>query len=536
MKKVLLIIILLGLTNSICLGITDNTIQISERDKKLYTLRKNPEFGFYSGNMALYNADFTRKAENFLKKGNYEKANKYINLALYYYEQNPLTYIVKAEIDLNNNKIDSAKLNYQKACDIRESNIRIDKNGKEYIEYDSQLYSSYTNSTLWERIAKGRAKIALKENNLQAANKIIDYITDNWVYLDKEIFKIKSEILKAEGNKELSIIYENTFNTLSLTDNLDENNPNDAEAYYQRASAYHNVGEDEFALNAIKKAINLKQDSRYFLLKYQLVKNDSEKLDMLNYAIKLNPKQSEAYLERANLFYHHNERFENAINDYKKVIEIDNLDETDFAEEIGTCYYKLGDYQKAYEYYSKSIDCLGLKGDTLYSMGKYKEALNIYNSILNNPDYNKSNVLYMIASCKENLGNKQGALQDYTKAINMGNPDYYYDRGLVYYNLKNYQKALQDFNLYISKVGESRESIFYRGKCYMALGNYQKALQDFYGGIYNVDALYSEAYCRYKIGDRIGARKLLYRIERNNEFMLEDMETYQKAVKLLHSI
>ena len=103
MKKVLLIIILLGLTNSICLGITDNTIQISERDKKLYTLRKNPEFGFYSGNMALYNADFTRKAENFLNKENYEKANKYINLALYYYEQNPLTYIIKAEIDLNNN-------------------------------------------------------------------------------------------------------------------------------------------------------------------------------------------------------------------------------------------------------------------------------------------------------------------------------------------------------------------------------------------------------------------------------------------------
>ena len=63
---------------------------------------------------------------------------------------------------------------------------------------------------------------------------------------------------------------------------------------------------------------------------------------MLNYAIKLNPKQSDAYLERANLFYHHNERFENAISDYKKVIEIDNLDETDFAEEIGTCYYKLG--------------------------------------------------------------------------------------------------------------------------------------------------------------------------------------------------
>lgn len=257
---------------------------------------------------------------------------------------------------------------------------------------------------------------------------------------------------------------------------------------------------------------------------------------MLDYAIKLNPKQSKAYLKRANYYYYHNEKFENAINDYNKVIEIDNLDEADFAEEIGTCYYKLGNYQKAYEYYSKSIDCLGLKADTLYSMGKYKEALNIYNSILNNPDYDKSNVLSMIASCKENLGNKQGALQYYTKAINMGNPDYYYDRGLIYYNLKNYQKALQDFNLYISKVGESRESIFYRGKCYMALGNYQKALQDFYGGIYNVDALYSEAYCRYKIGDRIGARKLLYKIEKNNEFMLEDMETYQKAVKLLHSI
>lgn len=51
-----------------------------------------------------------------------------------------------------------------------------------------------------------------------------------------------------------------------------------------------------------------------------------------------------------------------------------------------------------------------------------------------------------------------------------------------------------------------------------------------------VESIYSEAYCRYKIGDRYGAIKLLHKIQRNDEFMLEDIETYQKAVKLLNSI
>lgn len=536
MKKYILLLMLLVLTSNSCFSIDDETIIISDKDKKLYDLRTKPNYGMYSGNLALYNVDFTRRAEHFLKKGNYEKATKNINLALYYYDQNPLTYLVKAEIDLSNNKIDSAKLYYEKAYDIRQSNIKLDAKGNEYIDYDHQLYDSYTHSTIWSRIAKGKAKIALKENNLQEANKLIDYILKNWYYLDEEVFKVKSEILKAEGNEELSKVYEDVFKILMATDNLNKDNPNDADSYYDRALAFYNVGQDGFARGDINRAINLKQKSDYYLLKYQLIDNDSEKLEMLNYAIKLNPKNSTAYLERANYFYYRHERFENAAKDYIKATELGNYDKNEFVEEIGTCYFKLGDYQKAFEYYSKSDDCIGLKADALYEMGKYKDALNIYNSILNNPNYDKASILYCIACCKENLGNKQGALQDYTKAINMNKPEYYYDRGLLYYNLKNYKLALQDFNLYISKIGESRESIFYRGKCYMALGNYKKALQDFYGGIYNVDALYSEAYCRYKIGDRYGAIKLLHKIQRNDEFMLEDIETYQKAVKLLNSI
>lgn len=523
-NKFFIIILLFLLANNICMAVditSQQTSTIKASSKKVFSFRK-----FYLGlDDVTTNGYYTLDAKFYIEKGNFDKASVAISKALYFYDKNPLTYVLKAEIEFHNNNIIEAKKDYDKAEQINDT-----------VSYDNRLYGTYTNNTLWERICKGRAKIALKENNIPEANKIIDYITTHWFYLDEEVFKIKSEILKAEDKNVLSQQYKNIYDILTWTKELDDKNPNHAYSFYQRALALHQAQEDKFALYYINKAIKLKQDSDYYLLKYELIENDSEKVDLLNTAINLNPKNANAYLERANYFYYHQERYESVLNDYIKAIELGKLDEKDFIEEIGTCYFRLGNYPKAYEYYSKSVDCLGLKADTLLEMGKYKEALAIYNSILNNQKYDKGTILYNIACCKENLGDKQSAIQNYTKAINLGNPEFYYDRGLLYYNLKNYRLALNDFNLFISKIGNDGEVIFYRGKCYMALGNYKKALQDFYNGIYSADALYSEAYCRYKIGDRLGAIKVLLKIQSNGEFMLEDMETYKKAVKLLNSI
>ena len=115
MKRKILILIILALSINCISYAIDSNIQISDKDKQLYKLRQNKEYGIYAGDMSLYNADYTDKADTFLKQGNIEKANKYIDLALYYYDRNPLSYVIKGEIDILNNNIESAKSNCEKA-------------------------------------------------------------------------------------------------------------------------------------------------------------------------------------------------------------------------------------------------------------------------------------------------------------------------------------------------------------------------------------------------------------------------------------
>lgn len=129
---------LLCLANNFSFAI-DNGIQISEKDKKIYVMRKTTQ-ELYGEDVIVYHICYVEKAQKFLKKGDFEKANKYINLAIYYYDKNPLTYLIKSEINLHNNDIKSAKLNLQKACDIRDTNIKTNKNGEYIEEYNNRLY------------------------------------------------------------------------------------------------------------------------------------------------------------------------------------------------------------------------------------------------------------------------------------------------------------------------------------------------------------------------------------------------------------
>lgn len=513
--------------NNVCFA--DN--QQTNPPKHVFSLRN-----VLLGDNVQTNASYTWEANSYIKKGNLEKASKSIEKAIYFYDSNPLTYVIKGELEILNNNISGAKADYQKASDIIENNTKY-KNGKQYVEHDDRLYNTYTQNTLWERIDKGLAKIALKENNLKEAKENIDYIRKNWHYMDNEVFLIESEYYKANNQQNYADVYKEIYNELESLDKKIKANPNNAENYYEKAQLlFYNADENKFALAYINQALKLDEKSEYFLLKSHLVNKKEDKIKCLNDAVLSNPNNANAYYQRA-IFYYDDERYQDALNDYKKSIELDLYSEDELIEEIGYCYSKLGNYDKALEYFSKSNDYLGYKADVLVDMGKYKDALNIYNKIINDSDYDKKSVLRNIAICKDNLGNKQGALQDYTKLINMGDIDSYYNRGELNYRLKKYQSAIKDMNNYIDKMGNSYDAMYIRAKSYMSVGNYSKALQDFtIDNRYTLDSLYNTAYCKYKMGDRYGAYKLLLEIRKNDNFMIEDVKTYQKAINLFNNL
>lgn len=400
MKKYILLIMLLGLTNNFSIAI-DNDIQISAKDQKIYMMRKTTQ-ELYGEDVIVYHVGYVEKAQKFLKKEDFEKANKYINLALYYYDRNPLTYLIKSEIDLHNNDVKSAKLNLQKACDIRDTNIKTNKNGEYIEEYNNRLYDSYTAETLWVRILKLHAKIAIKENDIELAEDYINEIRENWKYFDSEVTIIYSEILEAKGQNDASYGYKIVSNSIQKVNNEIKKHPNNAELYYDNAFSFSLMDENEFALRCINKAIEISPKSEYILFKVGFIHDKEQELKLLNEAVRLNPVGNSQVYEYRGRCFMANEQYENALSDFKKAIQYGSK-EDELAENLGICYFEIGDYNEAIKYFSKPNTNLGYKADTLMELGKYQEALDIYYKILNNPDYNKNAILINIKYCKNHM-------------------------------------------------------------------------------------------------------------------------------------
>ena len=110
-------------------------------------------------------------------------------------------------------------------------------------------------------------------------------------------------------------------------------------------------------------------------------------------------------------------------------------------------------------------------------------------------------MFYLVARCYDREHNFNLSSQYYTKAItiNPNNPTYYLNLGVSFYNLKQYQKALVNFNkgIHINKADRFNEAILTfntgialvntdsslhnnKGVSYFKLKQYQKAIDCYY--------------------------------------------------------
>lgn len=364
MKKYLLLAVIFTFTiNTMGYANANSNLQISEKDKKIYTMRKNTQ-EYYGENIIIYHVDYVKKAEYCLKKDDYEKALKYNDLAIYYYDKNPLTYIIKAEICMYNNDIGNAKSNLQKAKDIREIK-----------ESKYQLYDTYTDKTMWVRIDKDLAKIALKEGNLELAHHYIKEIRANWQYFDSEVLLILSDILKAQGEEKQSNLSKDFVKILNDIDKAIRKNPNNDELYYDKAT-FLSVIDEGFALASINKAISISPKSEYLLFKAGLAKDKKQRLAILNEAVKQSPVDNYKVYTARGAFYYEEENFERALSDFQKALRYGCKDDG-LIEMLAICSYNTENYQDALELFQQ------LLGNLNYDQNVIKENINLCKEQLN---------------------------------------------------------------------------------------------------------------------------------------------------------
>jgi tetratricopeptide (TPR) repeat protein len=127
--------------------------------------------------------------------------------------------------------------------------------------------------------------------------------------------------------------------------------------------------------------------------------------------------------------------------------------------------------------------------------------------------YNNRGVIY------GNLGQYRRAIEDYNEAIRL-KPDYafsYGNRGVVYGNLGQYKRAIEDYNEALRLKPNSPVFYYNRGNSYQELGQYQLAIED-YNEALRLNPKFSAAYVnRQNIYPKLIIRQYQQAIEGFNE-------------------
>ncbi len=203
-------------------------------------------------------------------------------------------------------------------------------------------------------------------------------------------------------------------------------------------------------------------------------------LEYFNKAIKNYSLEGAAYYNRGNA-YSGLGKSKEAIKDYLKSMELDSEKGNQYAyNNIALEYEGLGDYKNAIKYINLAIKAYPEDGLYFENRGSYNLELENYKQA--EKDYIKAGELYlkyknrtrMYENCpkiktlvhcqmdsdyynelgiaQENLGDLQGALLNYNKAIEANYPKeekyiYYYNRGYIVEELGDYESACKDYKV-----------------------------------------------------------------------------------------
>ena len=159
---------------------------------------------------------------------------------------------------------------------------------------------------------------------------------------------------------------------------------------------------------------------------------------------------------------------------------------------LGNRYYQQGEYDKALEAYNRSMAVASATGLTflfranvLAASGRNEEAIEDYDRADNDITILQRGiqdvVLYNRGNSKSELGDLQGAIQDYTEAIrwNPIAPQIYYNRGNACLDLYQFQEALIDFEVASNLDGPpgpgATNYLFNKGIALLAMGQLSEA-------------------------------------------------------------
>lgn len=302
-------------------------------------------------------------------------------------------------------------------------------------------------------------------------------------------------------------------------------NPACARCYKNIGWVYFNRGDTKLAMQNFDKAVALDPKDVYILADranmLEMLGDEFGALRDYDKAIQLDPQNPELY----NMRGEYNDRFgytSLALNDYSKAIQLNPQFQLAYFNRAND-YFSLNrlsealtDINIAILIDSTNYLCYSGRGAILEMMGEKQKAMNDYNkAIIINPNdpysyLNRARLFYQMeeldAACTDYTKLKldvdkglitdpavmdeiKGALPDFCDSTRAS---YYYQRGVAYYNLEQYQKAVDIYKVGLTYFPNNAISQSFLGNAYMALNQYQLALEYYYLALENIASIRQE--------------------------------------------
>lgn len=259
--------------------------------------------------------------------------------------------------------------------------------------------------------------------------------------------------------------------------------PTDAMLYSTRAKLKEMSGDKFGALFDFNKAIELDPKNADYYIQRGLYNSNqgyfSLAISDLNKSIELAPDNYYPYFQRASVYYS-KQMVKEALEDITKAMQLDSTQQALYTGR-GAIYSVLKEHGRAISDFTKAIQ-LNPKDYLPY----YNRALDKY--ALEDMDGSCSDLheCYSVLkkydpdnSLKTELEYSIGNYCDSLKA------SYYYQRGIAFYNLQQFDKAVNIYSIGVNKFPNNSMILSFRGNAYFALKDYIKALPDYYSSIKN---------------------------------------------------
>ncbi len=268
-----------------------------------------------------------------------------------------------------------------------------------------------------------------------------------------------------------------------------EINPNLIEGLRLRAGLFLRFNVYIDAISDLTRLIDLEPKNVNHLLKRCDAwrgKGDIEnaKADV-NAAMRLDPRNAVIYNKRG-VIRGNNDELEEALSDYSTAIQLDPKFALAYSNR-GITYKRLGKNQEALADHTKAIELdpnepydYKYRADVLAALRKHEEAIADYTRALERrPTY--SLALRSRGDCHRILQNYETAIKDYTRTIEIDPKDAiaFNNRGYTYKLAGQYDEALADYEEVLKLTPGDRVTIQNRGELYRTMGEFDKAIADY---------------------------------------------------------